>query len=305
LSKGKLIIGSRGSALALWQAREVASSLEKIGIATEIRIIKTTGDHLQAASLSKLGGKGLFTKEIEDALLAGEIDVAVHSLKDLPTQSPAGLAIAAVPEREDPHDVLVGHTLRSLPSGARVGTSSVRRSAQLLALRPDVQPVSIRGNVDTRLRKLKESQYDAILLAAAGLRRLGFGAEISYYFASDEICPAPGQGALGIQTRDSGQARDLCAALNHEASARAVTCERTLLAELGGGCQLPVGAFAALKGDQLYCVGVVASPDGSRVVRGQANGPIDYPDQVGKNLASQLLSRGAAEILEAVNAMGT
>src|SRR6185312_3863915 len=160
---------------------------------------------------------------------------------------PAGLVIAAVPEREDPRDVLAGHTLRSLPSGARVGTSSLRRSAQLLALRPDVQPVAIRGNVDTRLRKLKESQYDAIVLAAAGLRRLGFGTQISYFFATDEICPAPGQGALGIQTREEGQARAICAALNHEPSARAVSCERTVLAELGGGCQLPVGAFAAFK----------------------------------------------------------
>jgi hydroxymethylbilane synthase len=302
LSKKTLIIGSRGSSLALWQAQYVGSRLQQSGIATEIRIIKTTGDHMQMASLAKIGGKGLFTKEIEDALLAGEIDLAVHSLKDLPTQSPAGLVIAAIPEREDAHDVLVGHTLGSLPAGARVGTSSVRRSAQLLALRPDVNPVAIRGNVDTRLRKLKESQYDAILLAAAGMRRLGFGAQISYFFATDEICPAPGQGALGIQTREEGQARAICAGLNHEPSARAVSCERTVLAELGGGCQLPVGAFAALKNDQLYCVGVVASPDGSRIIRGQANGPVDLPEQVGRNLASQLLSKGAAEILETVSA---
>lgn len=302
MSTKTLIIGSRGSSLALWQARYVGSRLEQSGIATEIRIIKTTGDHLQAASLTKIGGKGLFTKEIEDALLAGEIDLAVHSLKDLPTQSPAGLVIAAIPEREDAHDVLVGHTLRSLPAGARVGTSSIRRSAQLLALRPDVSPVAIRGNVDTRLRKLKESQYDAILLAAAGMRRLGFGTQISYFFATDEICPAPGQGALGIQTREEGQPRSICASLNHEPSARAVLCERTVLAELGGGCQLPVGAFAALKNDQLYCVGVVASPDGNRIIRGQANGPVEHPEQVGRNLASQLLAKGAAEILEAVSA---
>lgn len=305
MSKRTLIIGSRGSALALWQARQVGSQLERSGYATETRIIRTTGDHLQTASLSKIGGKGLFTKEIEEALLSHEIDIAVHSLKDLPTQSPAGLAIAAVPEREDAHDALVGHTLQSLPSGARVGTSSVRRSAQLLALRPDVQPVAIRGNVDTRLRKLKESQYDAILLAAAGLRRLGFGPQISYFFASDEICPAPGQGALGIQTREQGDAREICAALNHEPSARAVSCERTLLAELGGGCQLPVGAFATIKNDQIYCVAVVASPDGTKIVRGQGNGPADNPEQVGRNLASQLLSKGAAEILESVGAART
>jgi hydroxymethylbilane synthase len=294
-----LIIGSRGSALALWQARYVASRLDQMGVAIEIRVIKTSGDHLQAASLSKIGGKGLFTKEIEDELLAGNIDLAVHSLKDLPTQTPAGLQIAAVPEREDPRDVLAGHTLASLPAGARVGTSSLRRSAQLLALRPDVHPASIRGNVDTRLRKLKEGQYDAILLAAAGLRRLGLDPEISYFFEPAEICPAPAQGALGIQTREEGEARAICAALNHEPSARAVACERTVLAELGGGCQLPVGAFAALRNDRLYCVAVVASPDGTRILRGEANGPGDHPEQVGKNLAAQLLSQGAAEILEA------
>lgn len=304
MSKRTLIIGSRGSALALWQARYVGTQLEQSGIATEIRIIRTTGDHLQTASLSKVGGKGLFTKEIEEALLSREIDLAVHSLKDLPTQSPAGLTVAAVPEREDAHDVLVGHTLQSLPPGARVGTSSVRRSAQLLALRPDVQPIAIRGNVDTRIRKLKESQYDAILLAAAGMRRLGFGPQISYYFATDEICPAPGQGALAVQTREEGDARSICSALNHEPSARAVACERTVLAELGGGCQLPVGAFAALKNDQIYCMGVVASPDGMKIVRGQGNGPVDSPEQVGRNLASQLLAKGAAEILESVGAAG-
>jgi hydroxymethylbilane synthase len=305
LNQNTFTIGSRGSALALWQARYVAVRLEKTGAATEIRIIKTTGDHLQAASLAKIGGKGLFTKEIEEALLAGDIDLAVHSLKDLPTETPAGLVIAAVPEREDPRDVLAGHTLASLPAGARVGTSSLRRSAQLLALRPDVQAVSIRGNVDTRLRKLKEGQYDAILLAAAGLRRLGLEAEIAYCFDPAEICPAPAQGALGIQTREEGEARAVCAALNHEPSARAVACERTVLAELGGGCQLPVGAFAAFQKNQIYCVAVVASPDGTRVVRGEAKGPLDHPEQVGRNLASQLLSKGAAEILEAVSAAGT
>jgi hydroxymethylbilane synthase len=293
----KMIIGSRGSALAMWQARYVAGRLEQNGIQAEIRIIKTTGDHLQTASLTGAGGKGLFTKEIEDALLSGEIDVAVHSLKDLPTQSPAGLVIAANPEREDARDVLVGHTLTSLPAGARVGTSSSRRTAQLLALRADVQPVAIRGNVDTRLRKLKEGQYDAILLAAAGMRRLSFDSEISYYFGPHEICPAPGQGALAIQTREEGHARRLCSELNDRSCSLAVACERTFLAELGGGCQLPVGAFAAVRDDHLGCVGVVASPDGTRIVRGQANGPADHPERVGKNLATQLLAGGAAEIL--------
>ena len=293
----ELTIGSRGSALALWQANHVASELQKFGVSTRIEIIKTTGDHLQTASLAKAGGKGLFTKEIEEALLAGKIDVAVHSLKDLPTESVAGLAIAAIPEREDARDVLLGYSLQTLPRGARVGASSQRRSAQLLALRPDVRIEPIRGNVDTRLRKLKAGQYDAILLAAAGLNRLGLSSEIAEFLSLEQMCPAPGQGALAIQTRQRGTARDLCAPLNHFATERAVACERALLAALGGGCQLPVGAYAEAVADQLQLTGVVASPDGSRLIRDQAAGPASQAEELGNALAADFLARGAAEIL--------
>src|SRR6185437_4029230 len=229
MSQVKLTIGSRGSALALWQANYVTVRLQELGVSTGIEIIKTMGDRLQTASLVKAGGKGLFTKEIEEALLGGTIDVAVHSLKDLPTEPVAGLAIAAIPEREDARDVLLGYSLQTLPRGARVGASSQRRSAQLLALRPDIRIEPIRGNVDTRLRKLKEGRYDAILLAAAGLNRLGLASEIAEYFLLEQMCPAAGQGALAIQTREGGPARDLCAQLNHFSTERAVACERALL----------------------------------------------------------------------------
>ena len=228
-----LTIGSRGSHLALWQAHYVAGRLGQLGVDTRIEIIKTTGDHLQTASLVQAGGKGLFTKEIEEALLDQRIDLAVHSLKDLPTENPAELRIAAIPQREDPRDALVGKAMSDLPLGARVGTSSSRRAAQLRLLRPDLLCEAIRGNVDTRLRKLSEGQFDAIMLAAAGLRRLGLQDEIAECFAPEQICPAPGQGALGIQTRFSDAAFDVCSQLNHEATAQCVTCERTVLATLG------------------------------------------------------------------------
>jgi hydroxymethylbilane synthase len=297
-----LTIGSRGSALARWQAEYVARRLQQISIECRIQIIKTTGDHLQTASLTKDGGKGLFTKEIEDALLAGSIDLAVHSLKDLPTQSPAGLVIAAIPEREDPRDALVGSKLNSLPQGANVGTSSLRRAAQFMALRPDVHITSIRGNVDTRVRKQKEGQYDAIVLAAAGLRRLGLEAEIAEILSPEQICCAPGQGALAIQTRDSDDVRNLCARLNHFPSEKAVTCERALLEAVGGGCKLPVGAYATVSGDELAIIAVVASPGGETIVRGRSFGPVHEAERLGANLAQELISRGAKEILQDVSA---
>lgn len=292
-----LVIGSRGSQLALWQARYVASRLDVLGISTRVEVIKTTGDHLQTASLVEAGGKGLFTKEIEEALLAGVIDLAVHSLKDLPTAMPAGLAIAAIPEREDPRDAILGRRLEDLPEGARVGTSSGRRAAQLRMLRPDVQIEPIRGNVDTRIRKLQEGQYDAILLAAAGLRRLGLEHEIAAIFSPDEICPAPGQGALAIETRERDAAFNICAELNDEPSAQAVACERAVLAALGGGCQLPVGAFAEVRGESLQAMAVVVSPDGSRCVRGRAAGARNAPEELGRALAEDLFAKGARNIL--------
>ena len=287
-----LTIGSRGSELAIWQARHVAAQLKNAGVATRIEIIKTTGDHLQTASLVQAGGKGLFTKEIEQALLSGAIDLAVHSLKDLPTENTPGLAIAAIPERGDPRDAILGCKLSDLPHGARVGTSSGRRSAQLRSLRPDLDPQPIRGNVDTRIRKLKEGQYDAIVLAAAGLHRLGLEREIAEIFEPARICPAPGQGALAIQTREHDSGFAICAQLNHEPSRKAVTCERAILAALGGGCQLPVGAFAEHMGRFLRVMAVVLSPDGAQHLAANASGT-----DAGCIVVNDLLAQGAASIL--------
>ncbi|HEY3937874.1 MAG TPA: hydroxymethylbilane synthase [Bryobacteraceae bacterium] len=292
-----MTIGSRGSALALWQARFIATAFDRAGVATRIEIIKTTGDHLQTASLMQAGGKGLFTKEIEEALLAGAIDLAVHSLKDLPTELPEGLAIAAIPERESPFDAIAGSRLNDLAAGARVGTSSGRRAAQLWRLRPDLAIEPIRGNVDTRLRKLKEGQYGAILLAEAGLRRLGLAAEIAEVFTPEQMCPAPGQGALAIETRIGDPAYEACRALNDEAASRAVRCERAVLAALGGGCQLPVGAFAEASGDRLRVMAVVIAADGSEYLRAEGSG--SSPEDLGRTVAAELLARGAGGILAA------
>jgi hydroxymethylbilane synthase len=292
-----LTIGSRGSQLALWQAQFVAAHLQRRGVTTRIEIIRTTGDHLQTASLVQAGGKGLFTKEIEEALLAGAIDVAVHSLKDLPTEGREDLAIAATPEREDPRDAIVGSALMNVPHGAPVGTSSGRRAAQLRLLRPDLRIQPIRGNIDTRLRKLKEGQYDAVVLAAAGLRRLGLAHEISEVLSPQQMCPAPGQGALAIQTRRDDPAREICAQFNDEPTSQAVTCERAILAALGGGCQLPVGAFAEPMGETLNVIAVVLSPDGRRCLRAQATGSRHRPDELGQAVATDFLRRGADKIL--------
>jgi hydroxymethylbilane synthase len=292
-----LIIGSRGSQLALWQARHVARLLEQSGAPTRIEVIRTTGDHMQTASLAQAGGKGLFTKEIEEALLAGTIDLAVHSLKDLPTAISAGLTVAAIPEREDPRDAMVGKSLAELSHEARVGTSSGRRAAQLRLLRPDLKIEPVRGNVDTRLRKLREGQYDAILLAAAGLRRLGLENEIAQLLTPDEMCPAPGQGALAIQTRVQDPAYKICRALDHLPTFQAVTCERAALAALGGGCQLPFGAFAEHLGSALRLTAVVIAPDASQHLRATAEGPAELSEQLGLSVAQDLLTRGAAHIL--------
>ncbi len=292
-----LTIGSRGSDLALWQARHVGACLHSLGIETDIEVIKTTGDHLQTASLVQAGGKGLFTKELEEALLNGSIDLAVHSLKDLPTENTPGLTIAAIAEREDPRDALLGATLDELPPGARVGTSSGRRAAQLKLLRSDLCIEPIRGNVDTRIRKLKGGQYQAITLAVAGLRRLGLEHEIAQIFAPMQICPAAGQGALAIQTRKGGDAYAICSRLNHQATAEAVRCERAALAALGGGCQLPVGVFArVLDPTDLEVSAVVVSPAGQSL-REHRRGSRREPEELGRAVAESLLNQGAADLL--------
>ena len=296
-----LVIGSRGSPLALWQARYVAAKLEALGVATRIDMIKTTGDRLQTSKLPEAADKGIFTKEIEEALLAGTVDLAVHSLKDLPAEMPEGLAIAAVPPREDARDALVGRALDDLPKGARIGTGSGRRAAQLKALRPDLTLAPVRGNVDTRIRKLHEGQHDALMLAAAGLRRLGLEREIAQIFSPAEICPAPGQGALAIQGRTDAPALHICAELNHKPSRQAVLCERTVLAALGGGCDLPMGAFAEILNGALEAIAVVISPNGSRRIEERAAGSPNAPEELGRRIADALLARGAKNILTSSN----
>ncbi len=295
-----IVIGSRGSQLALWQARHIEAKLSALGASARIEIIKTTGDKITDVALAKVGGKGLFTKEIEEALLAGAIDVAVHSLKDVPSEIPGGLTLAAIPEREDPRDALVGHPLEELGDGARVGTSSLRRAAQLLALGQGIAIEMLRGNVDTRLRKLDEGRYDAIVLAAAGLRRLGLEDRISQLLSPAIMCPAVGQGALAIETRIEGDALELVRKLDHAETRMAITAERALLAVLEGGCQVPIGGYAVVKDGAIYLRAIVASPDGSRIVKGELAG--SDPAQVGTSLAQDLLSRGAREILDQVYA---
>jgi hydroxymethylbilane synthase len=298
-----LTIGSRGSQLALWQAHWIQARLEKLGHDSRIEIIKTTGDKITDVALSEVGTKGLFTKEIEEALLAGTIDLAVHSLKDMPTDLPAGLTIAAVPEREDPRDALIGKALEDLPPGARVGTGSLRRSAQLRAMRPDLLIEDIRGNVDTRLRKLDEGRYDAIVLASAGLRRLGWENRITEVFNPSRMCPAVGQGALAVETRDDNSpAFQIARGLEHAESRTRVTAERAVLAALGGGCQAPIGSHAYIDGQMLVIIAVVISPDGTEMIRQGKHGAVDDPVGVGRALVEQMLIAGAKQILDAVYA---
>ena len=295
-----LVIASRGSQLALWQARWVQQQLAQKGHESRIEIIKTTGDKITDVPLAQVGGKGLFTKEIEEALLDGRADLAVHSLKDLPTELPASLVLAAVPVREDPRDAIVGRKLAELAQGATVGTSSLRRAAQLRKLRPDLHIESVRGNLDTRLRKLDEGRYSAIVLAAAGLRRLGWADRIAELLPPDVMCSAVGQGALAIETREAGAGRDAAAALDHGETHAAVTAERGVLAALGGGCQVPIGAYAQVAGGRLRIQAVVVAPDGSELVRGQSEGSSSNAAAIGQALGEELLHRGARRILDAV-----
>ena len=297
-----LVIASRGSQLALWQAHWVEGQLQALGYQVRIEIIKTTGDKITDVPLAKVGTKGLFTKEIEEALLDGRADLAVHSLKDLPTELPEGLVLAAVPEREDPRDAIIGKRLDELPQGARVGTSSLRRSAQLRKLRPDLVIESVRGNLDTRLRKLDEGQYDAILLAAAGLKRLGWADRIAEVLDPARMCSAVGQGALAIETRAAGSGFDAVQPLDHPATHAAVAAERGVLGSLGGGCQVPIGAHATVAGDRVRVQAIVASPDGSEMIRGEAEGAATDAAATGRALGADLLERGARRILDAVYA---
>lgn len=305
--KKKLIIGSRGSELALWQANFVKKELEKKhrGLSVEIKIIKTKGDKILDVALSKIGDKSLFTKELEIELLNKRIDLAVHSLKDLQTQIPAGLKLAAVTKRHDVEDVLIarkkGTTIYSLKENAVVATGSLRRRAQLQHLRPDIKVVDLRGNVPSRIKKFLESDWDAIILARAGVERLGLKNYISSFISKEEILPAVGQGALGIEIHEENEfANEIVKSIHHQETFIAVTAERALLRALEGGCQVPIGAFAEVRTTGLYLDAMVGSLDGSVTFRKKIRGSKSYPEKLGKSLAKDLLKAGAREILDEV-----
>jgi len=298
----RLRIGSRGSQLALWQANHISALLRQRGHEVELEIIKTTGDKITDVALAQVGTKGMFTKEIEEALAEGRVDLAVHSLKDLPTELPPGFELVAITTRLNPRDVFLSvkyESVQSLPKGARVGTSSLRRQAQLKVARPDLVIEPLRGNVDTRVRKLEEGQYDAIILAAAGLTRLGKTELVKEVLSEEFMCPAAGQGALGIEIRagDTEMHKHL-AFLDDAASRAATTCERALLNKLGGGCQVPIGAFAQSTEDGIRLTAIVAQPDGSTILRETQTG--DDPIELGDKVGDALLQRGANKILETV-----
>jgi hydroxymethylbilane synthase len=302
----RLRIGSRGSQLALWQAHHISDRLRAQGQTVEIEIIKTTGDKITDVALAKVGTKGMFTKEIEEALVEKRVDLAVHSLKDLPTELGSDFEIAAVTKREDARDVFCSVNFASiddLPQRANVGTSSLRRQAQLKALRPDLLAHPLRGNVDTRMRKLESGDYDAIILAAAGLNRLGMTQYIRQVIPVEVMTPAAGQGALAIEIRKGDDAtRAFLAFLDDAAARAATTCERALLNQMGGGCQVPIGAFAELKAGRIRLTAVVAHPDGTRVLRETREG--DDPVRLGEDVGEMLLRRGGNVILEEVYGEG-
>jgi hydroxymethylbilane synthase len=297
-------IGTRGSKLALTQANLVADSLKKLdpGITAEICVIKTSGDIMQDVSLTKIGGKGVFVKEIEDALASGTVDLAVHSMKDVPTEIPAGLTFAAIMRREDARDVLVSKNnkkMEFMPRGARIGTGSMRRSAQLLAVLPDLAIVSLRGNLETRLKKIETENLQGIILAAAGMKRMGLTEKISQYLPIETMLPAVGQGALGLQIRDSDYALgELVAKLNHVPTAAEITAERSFLRHLGGGCLLPIAAFGKLEDEQLTLEGLVAAPQGTSIIRDKVRGSVLEAEELGKKLAEIILEKGGKKLLE-------
>jgi hydroxymethylbilane synthase len=307
MPKQRLRIGTRGSQLALWQANWVKSELERRhpGLVVELNVIKTTGDKILDVPLAMVGGKGLFVKEIEEAMLRGEADIAVHSMKDVPTFFPEGLALRCITEREDPRDILVLKpgfaSFTDLPQGARIGTSSLRRKAQLLHLRPDFKMIDIRGNVETRIRKLTEEDLDAVVLAAAGMNRLGFGAMVSEYLSTDISLPAIGQGALGLESRiDDKETNALIDFFNHDDTAWAVKAERALLRRLEGGCQVPIAAFGEVAGDRLTLTGLVSSVDGRQFLKKTVISAVQEAEKTGISLADDLLIQGAGKILNEV-----
>jgi len=322
----KIVIATRGSKLAMWQANWIKAELEKKhqGITIELKNIKTTGDKILDVPLAKVGGKGLFVKEIEEALLSGDADLAVHSMKDVPADLPADLHIKAICKRENPRDALITavssqqsvvsnkkkiNSFKDMPEGATVGTSSLRRSCQLLSIRPDLKIAQLRGNLDTRIRKLDEGEFDAIIVAAAGLKRLGMADRITEILETDVSLPAIGQGAVGIECRkDDRLVNNLLEPLNHSATSVCVRAERTFLKKLDGGCQVPIAGYAQLlstsslvsRASYLVIDGLVGSVSGDTIIRDSIRGNVDYAEQLGTKLAEELLSKGAGKILAEV-----
>jgi hydroxymethylbilane synthase len=301
----QLRIGTRASQLALWQANWVKSELEKRYPGMEVSLvkIKTMGDKILDVPLAQVGGKGLFVKEIEEAMLRGEIDIAVHSMKDVPTEFPDGLGLVCITEREDPRDAIISRGVKfaDLPQGAKIGTSALRRQAQLLKVRPDLEMVIIRGNVETRMNKLETEGLDAVILAAAGLRRLGFADRIVESLSAELSLPAIGQGALGLECRlDDETVKETIAFFNHPATSAAVRAERALLWRCEGGCQVPIAAFGEVAAEQLKLTGFIASVDGKTSVKDSLSGPVAEPEKLGVALAEKLLAAGGAAILKEV-----
>lgn len=301
----ELRIGTRASQLALWQANWVKSELEKRypDMTVTLLKIKTLGDKILDVPLAQVGGKGLFVKEIEEAMLRGEIDIAVHSMKDVPTEFPEGLGLYCITEREDPRDAVISRGVKfaELPQGARIGTSALRRQAQLLKVRPDLEMVIIRGNVETRMNKLETEGLDAVILAAAGLNRLGFADRISELLPPDLSLPAIGQGALGIECNLTDEdVKDAISFFNHPETSAAVRAERALLWRCEGGCQVPIAAYGEVTGGELKLTGFIASVDGKVSVKGSVTGPVEHPEKLGVQLAEQLLAEGGHAILAEV-----
>jgi hydroxymethylbilane synthase len=301
-----LKLGTRGSKLALTQSQWVKGRIESVhpGVGVELVRITTTGDRIQQPPLSEVGGKGLFIKEIEEALLREEVDLGVHSMKDVPAELPEGLEISVFPQREDPRDAFVSEKFRSieeLPHGSSVGTSSLRRASQLLHLRPDLRVLPIRGNVDTRLRKMESGLFEALILASAGLRRLGLSHRITQMLSTDFSLPAIGQGVLGLEVRKSDHVvRDLIGFLNHGETELTVRAERAFLKELEGGCQVPLAGYGKLDGDRLELEGMVADLDGSVLIRDRLFGPKEKPEELGVKLARNILGSGGDTILQKI-----
>ena len=304
--RSTLVLGTRGSKLAVHQSEWVQARIRELApqLTVTLRRIQTSGDRILDVPLAKIGGKGLFVKEIEEALLSGDIDLAVHSMKDVPTELPHGLDLLCIPSREDARDALIsreGKGFKDLPPKAHVGTSSLRRQAQLLQARPDLSISMLRGNLDTRLKKLRDGHFDAIVLASAGLRRLGWEREITEYLAPEISLPAIGQGALGIEgRRDDTFVREILRGLEHAPTRTQVMAERAMLHRLQGGCQVPIAAYARLVGSEIVLEGLVASVDGKEVIRDRVTGSVDDPRSIGAQLAERLLSRGGGRILQAI-----